>query len=293
MPLKLCPKEEWYDYFNDKVIPYLVAITVIYLITFCYLIIRFAFAYIERRTIRIKFYVITFQITIALGLVIRTLYFPGVIVPFCYGKVLYLILAEYPSLFQSIAISTLTIIFSETLKGLPIESSMMYSRFKKVIIGFVIVYPIIFISVHTLSLIDYNNSSRRRKYVVFIAGQVFVLVSFTIISHKLTDILKKIYSELSSNSLRFLLILISFLLFTRVVLGFVNILDTMESLKEGEHFFFYTLISLLGFEIALTLALVALSSLQDNQKNKMLEPKGDISEIIEESRQERNTNENE
>eukprot|EP00826_Nyctotherus_ovalis_P061897 TRINITY_DN8861_c0_g1_i6.p1 TRINITY_DN8861_c0_g1~~TRINITY_DN8861_c0_g1_i6.p1 ORF type:complete len:184 (-),score=43.85 TRINITY_DN8861_c0_g1_i6:196-747(-) len=170
----------------------------------------------------------------------------------------------------------------------------MYMVFKKVMVWFLVAYSVLFVGTHTMSLVIGELWTKDVKYFLMILGQTFVLVSFTILSYKLTDQLKKVYSELASTTLRLLLILISFLLFTRIVLAILNFTKITRKYKGRKYFFLYTLVSLLTFEIAPTIALVALSTLQDNQRKKMMEAGENISELLEDlSKTKENINESE
>eukprot|EP00826_Nyctotherus_ovalis_P046904 TRINITY_DN533_c0_g1_i27.p1 TRINITY_DN533_c0_g1~~TRINITY_DN533_c0_g1_i27.p1 ORF type:complete len:308 (-),score=31.27 TRINITY_DN533_c0_g1_i27:20-943(-) len=223
MGLKMCTSKPWYDFSRTEAIPILTAMTVTYAAASCYLVGRFILFYVKKNRPRIDPCILVFQIAITAGLITRLFYFPGTVVPFCYERTLYMILGEYPSLFQSIAICMLTVRFIETLQRLPIELGRGYAVFKKVILVFVMVYPILFIGLHTLALVKAGDFQDKAKYIAVAVAQTLILVSFTIMSFKLTELLKKVYSELASDSLRFLLVLISCLLLTRIIVAVLNV----------------------------------------------------------------------
>jgi len=280
MGLTLCKSEEWFDFEGDTVIPYLVGMTIIYTIVFYFLTIRFVSSYIVIHSRTINSYVITFQVIIILSLLFRLPYFPGIIRPFCYGRELYLILGEYPSLFQSIAISMLILLFIKTLQALTIESNRKYITLTKMMMTFVVIYPMMFVGVHTLELVYKNDEKWKTiKYLLLTTGQSFVLLFFTILSHKLIKQLTPLDSQLSSPTFRILLILTSFLFFTRIVLAILNLSKITHKYKGLKYFFLYSLISMLCFDIAPTITLAFLFSFQDSQ-NKETQSKRKISELL-------------
>lgn len=280
MGLKMCTSKPWYDFSRTEAIPILTAMTVTYAAASCYLVGRFVLSHIRKNRPRIDPYILVFQIAITAGLVTRLFYFPGTVVPFCYERTIYMILGEYPSLFQSIGICMLTIRFIETLQELPIELSRGYAVFKKAMLAFAIAYPLLFIGLHTLALASPSDVHDRAKYISVAAAQSLILLSFTAMSFKLTALLKKVYSELASDSLRFLLVVISCLLLTRIVVAVLNVFGVIRDRAGKKYFFLYIVISQLAFEIAPAIALVALSSLQDNQKKQVNEDEGNISALL-------------
>eukprot|EP00826_Nyctotherus_ovalis_P046905 TRINITY_DN533_c0_g1_i4.p2 TRINITY_DN533_c0_g1~~TRINITY_DN533_c0_g1_i4.p2 ORF type:complete len:172 (-),score=54.01 TRINITY_DN533_c0_g1_i4:16-531(-) len=142
------------------------------------------------------------------------------------------------------------------------------------------VYPILFIGLHTLALVKAGDFQDKAKYIAVAVAQTLILVSFTIMSFKLTELLKKVYSELASDSLRFLLVLISCLLLTRIIVAVLNVFGIIRDRAGKKYFFLYIIISQLAFEIAPAIVLVALSSLQDNQRKQVNEDEGNISALL-------------
>ena len=253
----------YYEFTHENDINLLIFMAILYAILIAAIVIYFISKLFKdkNKNFRGNLFSIFFYIFLILGLVIRWIYFPGTIKPFCYSVFLYNILGDYPSLMQSISIILLVYKYTETLSGTLLEHNNKYNIFRKIIIAFGICYTLLFVSIHSIRMYKKNELFHTIYYSLITTGQFLILIAFTVLSHKITRQLGKVYPQYSSSILRLLLILFSILLGTRVVYSIVNLIMKENNFPNYIYIIFY-----IFFEVLPAVVLFAIYIFQEKKR---------------------------
>ncbi len=273
-------KGDYYDVNSDTGGIVFIILAGLYIGLATYLMFRMIHVLLRSHSSRDNYFFIGFFLFMFLELLIRIIYFPGCIKPFCYSKTLYNILADYPCLAQSLSMIMLICRYLETLALIQQERKDRFGLFKLIALAFAGVYSLLYVASHTYEDLSGNIEF---NYVIALIGQIVILAAFTLTSMYLMQQIGQVYSLLASAAMRYILIAFAVLLSLRIVLTILNITGTTRDLRENGNLYMLVVGFFMAFEVAPAVLLLILSFLQEKQTRAVNTKRRSVKDILKNS----------
>ena len=236
----------------------------LYIFLAVYLGYQLVYTLITDKKMRRGVFFILFYSLLLIELLIKVIYFPGGMKPFCYEPVIYAFFSDYPSLAQSLSILMVTCQYCDTSSLVQEEKKARFVCLKWSVLCFAGGYFALFTIVHETAI--RAESSMAPYYVVALAGQVVILTLFDLVLFNLLKQLRELYQTLAIGLSTKKVVAFSVLLGIRILISVLNVSGVLQLLRKQGMLFIVELCFNLACEVAPILILLSLLAFQTQTK---------------------------